>query len=115
MTKAAHFLTSLLFVIVCAALWFVWKLGAGIQGVFVGESDHPQAMAIALMCYPWLLALPAPCVVYSAVLMDRVELLPEKVLLYFVVMSLISTILVLGTIILFGLQVATMTLTLGGS
>jgi len=114
MTKAAHFLTSVLFVIVCGALWFIWKLAVEIQGQFVGGTDHPQAMAVALMCYPWIWALPVPCIIYSAVLADRVELLPEKVLLYFIAMTLISTILVLGTIIVFGLQVATMTSTVGG-
>jgi hypothetical protein len=65
-------------------------------------------MAIAGMIFPWILALPVPCIVYSAVLMDRVELLPEKVLVYFVTISLISTVLVLGTLALFAMEAALM-------
>lgn len=115
MTKAAHFLTSLLFVIVCAAVWYIWKLGAGIMTELMPGRQHGEIMRTALAVYPWILALPVPSIIYSAVLMDRVELLPEKALLYFVFTAMVSTILILGTIILFGRETAALLEPLGAA
>ena len=115
MTKAAHLLTSILFLIVCGAVWWLWKLGDDLLGQLLAGGVQSRTMTIAGMLFPWILTLPVLCILYSAVLMDRVELLPEKVLLYFVSISLISTVMVLGTLVLFTMEVAQMTLRLGGA
>ena len=104
MSKVAHFLSSVLFLIVCAGVWYLWRLGLDTFAQFAKPVPSSQIMRIATAAYPWLLLLPVPCIIYSAVLMDRVELLPEKVLVYFVSICLISTLLILGTLIMFAMD-----------
>lgn len=105
MTKAAHLLTTLIFAVVCAALWGAWWLGERYLGSALGDGGVSTTMEYALMAYPWVFALlPVPAVIYSAVLMDRVEILPEKVLLYFVLMVFVSLVLISATGVLFTLE-----------
>lgn len=105
MTKAAHLLTSLIFAIVCGALWGAWKLGELRIGNSIGESDLSQTMRVAFMVYPWLFALLPVClIIYSAVLMDRPELLPEKALLYFVLVVFVTLLLCVTTGLMFTLE-----------
>ena len=116
MTKAAHFLTTLLFTFFCASMWFAWKLGAGYLAGRVGDGPLSPAMTYALIGYPWLFALlPVPTIIYSAVLMDRTELLPEKALLYFVVICLIAFVLLAASAVLFGLELSAMHGSLGNA
>ena len=94
MTKAAHLLTSLIFAIVCGGLWGAWWIGEQYLERRLGGESLSPVMTYALIAYPWVLALlPVPAIIYSAVLMDRTELLPEKALLFFVVMALVSLVL----------------------
>ena len=105
MTKAAHLLTSLIFAIVCGALWGVWWFGERYIEDTVGDFGMSETMRYALMAYPWVFAiLPVPAIIYSAVLMDRSELLPEKSLLYFVLMVLVSILLIGASGVFFGLE-----------
>lgn len=116
MTKSAHFLTTLLFALFCAALWFGWKIGAGYLDQLVGGQPLSPVMKYALIGYPWVFALlPVPTIIYSAVLMDRTEVLPEKALLYFVIICLVSFLLLAASVVLFGLELNSMTLTIGGA
>jgi hypothetical protein len=116
MTKTAHFLTSLIFALVCAALWFLWKLGAGYLTGLVGDQPLSTVMTYALIGYPWLFAgLPVPTIIYSAVLMDRTELLPEKALLYLVIICLVSFLLFATSVFLFWLELDSMHWSLGNA
>lgn len=105
MTKAAHLLTSLIFAIICAALWGAWWLGERyIENTF-GDGTVSEFMRYALIVYPWLFAiLPIPMIIYSAILMDRSELLVEKALLYFLLMILVSLVLIGASAAIFGLE-----------
>jgi len=104
MNKTAHLLTTLLFTMVCGALWYVWRLAAQILAAHLAGAAPTPPMAIALLITPWIFLLPAPAIVYSAVLMDRVDLPVEKVNLYFVVVATLSAGLILATVILFGME-----------
>ncbi|GEM_PF-2250108 len=117
MTKAAHFLTTLLFTLFCASMWFGWSVGSGYLKSVIGDPPLlSPVMAYALIGYPWLFAaLPVPTIIYSAVLMDRTELLPEKALLYFVILFLVSFLLLAASAVLFGLELNTMERPLGNA
>lgn len=106
MTKTAHFLTSLLFVIVCAGLWFIWRTASVLIPAHLGGSGLTEPMIIMLGYYNWIWALPFPALGYSAVMMDRHDLPVEKVLVYTLVIASICAVLILGTAGLIGWEVA---------
>lgn len=82
----------------------------------VGEGVVSATMGYALLAYPWVFAiLPVPAIIYSAVLMDRTELLPEKALLYFVLMVLVSLILIGVSGALFGVEWSQITHSIGNA
>ena len=106
MTKAIHVLTSLLFVLVCASLWCIWHFT---KAFFIGRFEGTVMMTPTVLVfsyYDWLWALPVPAIAYSAVLMNRRELLVEKVVLYALFAARISAVLILGTVWLIGCEVS---------
>ena len=103
MTKLSHFLASGLFTVACAGVWFALRIAKVLLAEHLGGASLSAPMAMVLTYHDWLWALPVPAIAYSAILLDRHEVLLEKVVLY---LACISAILILGTVALIGWEMS---------
>lgn len=97
MTKLSHFLATGLFTVVCAGVWFALRIAKGLLAEYLGGASLSAPMAMVLTYHDWLWALPVPAIAYSAILLDRHEVLLEKVVLYAMIVACASALLLVGT------------------
>jgi hypothetical protein len=97
MTKLSHFLASGLFTVVCAGVWFALRIAKVLLAEHLDGASLSAPMAVVLNYHDWLWALPVPAIAYSAILLDRHEVLLEMVVLYALIMVCASALLLVGT------------------